>query len=99
MASHAYHPDTHDHGLADECERCAELARQPLDLDNENFKAAWARMLSQSFNTGQPRLPARSGNEAKLLDTLYRWAVFLERWTPLDPRELPDEWQHLAGAA
>lgn len=98
MAAHEYHPDTHEHGLADGCARCDELATRPLELDNTNFQAAWERMLSTSFNTGQPRLSARSANEAKLIGLLYTWAVFLERWTPLDPRDLPDEWQ-LAGAA
>ena len=92
MATHVPHPEISDHGLADDCERCDELAGQPLDLDNTNFQAAWARMLSTSFNTGQERLPARSQNEARLLGLLYTWAVFLERWTPLDPRELPAEW-------
>lgn len=96
MATHTPHPEIAEHGLADDCERCGELAGQPLELDNPNFQAAWARMLSTSFNSGEPRLPARTGNEAKLLGVLYGWAVFLERWTPLDPRELPDEWQRLA---
>lgn len=96
MATHVPHPDTHEHGLADDCERCAELAQHPLELDNANFQAAWLRMLSTSFNTGEPRQPARSGNEAELLGRLYEYAVWLERWTPLDPRELPDEWQRVA---
>ena len=96
MATHVPHPDTHEHGLADGCVRCAELAAQPLELDNPNFQAAWRRMLSTQFNTGEPRMPARSQAEAQLLGRLYEYAVWLERWTPLDPRELPDEWERVA---
>jgi hypothetical protein len=36
MASHSVHPDIHEHGLADDCERCAEIAAEPwkyLDRD------------------------------------------------------------------
>ena len=96
MATHTPHDEIVDHGLADGCERCGELAGRPLELNPGNFKAAWQRMLSSQFNTGERRLAPRSFNEAKLLGLLYTWAVFLEKWTPLDPRELPDEWDRLA---
>lgn len=37
-AVHSYHPDTHTHGLADDCERCDEHARHPWwGLDSENL--------------------------------------------------------------
>ena len=38
-AQHTYHPDTHTHGLADNCPRCAELADKPwFELDVENLR-------------------------------------------------------------
>ena len=40
MATHTVHPDVREHGLADGCERCDELAGQPLELDAQNFAAA-----------------------------------------------------------
>lgn len=39
MTIHAYHEDTHTHGLADDCPRCAEHAEYPLEgLDRENIQ-------------------------------------------------------------
>jgi hypothetical protein len=36
---HAPHPDTHTHGLADGCARCAEHAEHPFhSLDNRNLR-------------------------------------------------------------
>ena len=38
MTTHSYHPDTHENGLADNCERCLEHAQEPFDnLDDENL--------------------------------------------------------------
>ncbi len=38
MTVHAVHPDTHEHGLADDCDRCAELAADPVrTLDHINL--------------------------------------------------------------
>ena len=38
MTIHSIHPDTHEHGLADDCPRCAELAERPIQsLDRENL--------------------------------------------------------------
>lgn len=57
MTCHAYHPDTHTHGLADDCPRCAEHARHPLgSLDPGNLS-----VLRHRLNEG---LHARSENEA-----------------------------------
>jgi hypothetical protein len=82
MASHTPHPDTHEHGLADGCPRCDELAERPLELDHENMLNAWDRMLAVEW--GNERY--RSGNEAKLCHRLYEMALWLERYTPIDPR-------------
>lgn len=39
MAMHSLHPDTHTHGLADDCERCAEHAEHPIQsLDEVNLR-------------------------------------------------------------
>jgi hypothetical protein len=39
MTMHSIHPDTHEHGLADDCERCAEHAQHPIQsLDQENLR-------------------------------------------------------------
>lgn len=50
MSSHINHPDTHTHGLADDCPRCAEHAKHPfMSLDDNNLRAlilrtrAWMR--------------------------------------------------------
>ena len=32
MSVHTFHPDIHEHGLADGCPRCEEIARDPVWL-------------------------------------------------------------------
>jgi len=65
MASHSLHPDSHTHGLADDCPRCDEHAEEPLQgLDHENIGA-----LAYRLATG--RL-ARSANEGKAMANLAR---------------------------
>ena len=45
MSTHTIHPDTHEHGLADGCPRCAEHAERPLDgLDQKNIASLIARV-------------------------------------------------------
>lgn len=57
MASHSYHEDIKEAGLADGCERCAEHASHPFaSLDDENL-----RLLVQRFLDGGE---ARTENEA-----------------------------------
>jgi hypothetical protein len=92
MATHTVHPDTHENGLADDCPRCDELAASPLELDETNFLAAWERMLEVEFSRGNGAEHYRSENEAKLCrDHLYRYAVFLQRYTPVDPVEIVEQ--------
>ncbi len=56
MSVHSYHPDSHTHGLADDCERCDEHARRPwLGLDSHNLTVLRLRIRSG--------LPPRSNNE------------------------------------
>ena len=39
MTIHTVHPDSHTHGLADDCPRCAEHAEDPVStLDGDNLR-------------------------------------------------------------
>jgi hypothetical protein len=78
MASHTYHPDTHEFGLADDCDRCAEHATRPHELDDQNLAALWLRMLDVEFGPGDASY--RSKNEAKAGKYLYDVALLLERF-------------------
>lgn len=51
MTVHSYHPPSHTHGLDDDCERCAQLARNPGALDSENR----ARLLAGKVYTERDR--------------------------------------------
>jgi hypothetical protein len=73
MTVHRPHPDSHTHGLADDCERCAEHAANPFEgLDERNLAELYRRVLnherSRSENEGiamhQVRLVA---NKARML--------------------------------
>lgn len=86
MASHSPHPDSHTHGLADDCERCEQLAGRPWELDDENLSHAWARMLAVEFAHPE-RESYRSRNEAALGKRLYEMALLLER-LGVNPRNL-----------
>lgn len=86
MATHKPHADIHSVGLAADCERCAELATRPLELDDLAFAQAWQRMLDVEWG----EQAYTNENERVLGKKLYEWAVFLERHTPIDPRELPE---------
>ena len=55
-SSHTKHPDSHDHGLADGCPRCAEHAADPFSsLDDKNLlslverTSLWMRDEGDSF--------------------------------------------------
>lgn len=48
MTMHSFHPDTHEHGLADDCPRCAEHAAHPIQsLDHENLRRIMELALDQ----------------------------------------------------
>ena len=64
MSTHRPHPDSHDFGLADDCERCAEHAANPTaTLDGANLRKL-------VFRATDPSLPARSENEATAIANL-----------------------------
>jgi hypothetical protein len=72
MTLHRDHPDIHDHGLADECPRCAEHALAPqTSLDSRLLADLRARLAHGR--------PARSQNEAIALLRLRETA---RRGTP-----------------
>lgn len=65
MTVHSYHPDSHTHGLADGCPRCAEHAAHPAaSLDGENLRA-----LAERIAEG---LVPRSENERRAMENLSR---------------------------
>ncbi len=48
MTTHTYHPDTHMHGLDDDCPRCQEHIQHPAaSLDSENIR----RLLAGEIHT------------------------------------------------
>ena len=69
---HSPHPNTHDNGLADDCERCAEHAEHPfLSLDDDNLRAliertqAWMR--DEEFSRSENELMAMRVVERALI--------------------------------
>ena len=65
VSTHTLHPDSHSHGLADDCPRCAEHAEHPLDsLDLENQRNLLARINLE--------WAPRSENEARAMANLER---------------------------
>jgi len=72
MATHTEHPDSHQYGLADDCPRCAEHAKDPgLGLDNAN--------LSKLIQRVEEDLPPRSHNEAIAMAYIKGVQQFSER--------------------
>ena len=48
MSSHKPHPDSHTHGLSDECPRCEEHAQHPLlTLDSINLRNLIQRVVNR----------------------------------------------------
>lgn len=65
MSAHTYHPDTHEHGLADDCERCEEHAEHPiLTLDSENLHELVRRVVAGE--------EGRSRNEREAMSRVKR---------------------------
>jgi hypothetical protein len=68
MSQHTYHPDSHEYGLADECPRCEEHGRHPIEsLDGANLNALVERVRNDE--------ESRSENEAaamRVIENLLR---------------------------
>lgn len=63
MSGHTYHPDTHTHGLDDECPRCHEHSLHPFEsLDDENLRQLTQRVLGEQ--------DARSVNERTAMNVV-----------------------------
>src|SRR3989337_915723 len=72
MAAHTLHPDSHEYGLADDCPRCAEHARDPgQGLDDRNLSSIIQRV--------EEDLPPRSRNEAVAMAYVRNVQRFGER--------------------
>lgn len=64
MTIHSYHEDTHTHGLADDCERCQELAEHPeSSLDEENTRRLWAGRIYTLTDVRAARKLREAGEE------------------------------------
>lgn len=63
---HIEHPDTHTHGLCDDCPRCAEYLHRPTGLDHENLRRIW-------------RGDLKTATDMKVYNELYRMAVMAQR--------------------
>ena len=78
-ASHTFHPDSHTHGLADDCPRCEEHAQNPLvSLDADNLSSLMQRVVN--------REGYRSDNEREAMLNLRRaldQACLLAQGNPL----------------
>lgn len=59
MSAHIAHPQSHTHGLCDDCPECQKRIESPLQLDPQNLRRIWA---------GQHH----TRTDVKVYDTLYR---------------------------
>jgi hypothetical protein len=78
--------------LVDGCERCEQQAADPMaTLDRDHIASLWREMVRverdpEGVFRNEGRLVAyRSRADAKACRELYRIAVFLERFTLVDP--------------
>lgn len=87
--SHRIHEDIQTHGLADDCERCAQHAENPTrDLDPENLRT----LVEMAVDRGiRPRSDTEERAVANVLTTMERFGriaeasplaamTYLERW-------------------
>lgn len=81
MSVHTLHPDSHTHGLADACPRCAEHAADPFSsLDDENLQMLVGR--TQLWMRDEGDFFPRSDTEQKAMcqiETSLRNAAVLQR--------------------
>jgi len=73
MSSHTLHPDSHTHGLADDCPRCAEHADDPFaSLDANNLRMLYDRTLQWMDDAQVPRSQAELEAMRVVEITIYR---------------------------
>lgn len=81
MTMHSLHPDTHTHGLADDCPRCVEHAEHPIQsLDQANLRRILALAVDRD-RLGQPATYLDQVAAAKVLTALEH-AGHLARTSP-----------------
>lgn len=72
MSAHKHHPDSHTHGLADDCPRCYEHSLHPFEtLDDENLRQLTKRV--------QEDAEARSENERTAMNVVEMVLFHSER--------------------
>lgn len=59
MGAHTPHPDSHTHGLCDDCPECQKRIEQPLLMDDANLRRVW-------------RGEHHTRTDVKVYDALYR---------------------------
>lgn len=68
MVSHTIHPDSHEHGLSDDCPRCLQHAVTPaLTLDDENLTALVWRVIE-----GKPARSQAEGLAMFSVEAIFR---------------------------
>jgi hypothetical protein len=74
MSSHVYEPSIREHGLQDNCPRCAEHAEHPeWSLDDDNLRALIERTMAWMEDREFPR----SETEAKAMRGIEGHLVFV----------------------
>lgn len=92
--SHRYHPnpevnDPEDAIYFDDCADCEHHAKNtPYNADPTTAQELWNRMLAVEKGN-DPVAYYRTENEAVACQTLWRTYIFLERFTSINPKELP----------
>ena len=85
MSSHGPHPRISDAGLADECERCHQIAADPFtNLDDDNLVAIIERTLAWMKDDEYPRTKAETiamrGVETTLVRVRHMERLGLLEW-------------------
>lgn len=80
MSHHTCRPG-HPGIFADDCERCDELAGQPLHWDETRAERAWDLMLAIEMNIpgDGPHRRYETANEEKACRLLYQGGIWVER--------------------
>lgn len=69
VITHTLHPDTHTHGLADDCPRCEQMAQEfPFGWDDVNV----SNLVRNTRAWGRGEFRPRSNNEATAMRTVER---------------------------
>lgn len=96
---HTPHPDSHKHGLADDCPECQSHAKRPPELDAENLRRIWGGTIITKTDMDAFNLLYRSVVIVQKLGEAYAWegfdefmpgAEFGERITKFEPGPKPD---------